>query len=268
MEIGFQLFKYDDGDEGEGDDVDDPVYDYHYSDRDWYQPIPTDHYPENSLHITGKGEDGRPFGYDLDNVNLDLAFALAVDFQETADGYDFSSNALELKNINSNAAEEVTVDIAENSEFSPDTSLNKEHNRQFFDSQVDWIIIDIVPIDESTKYDVGAEKRMYVHMLDANNIFQQVFVTNVPVADPNEANVKFAFFMGKYYAGIDSNNEKNIKNGIYYSDAYPSPVQVMIKNWIVDYDGIDDKTGHLYSYWYDSEKYDGYNASHGYIIDN
>lgn len=267
MEIGFQLFKYDDGDEKKGDDADDPVYDYHYSDDDWYQPIPTEYYDVNSLKITDSDDEGRPYGYVLDNINLELAFALAIDFQETDDGYDFSSNALELKNINSNAAEELTVDIAENSIFSPDTSLDKEHNRQFFDTITDWIIVDIVENDYAESVPMeNREKTMYVHMLDDDNVFQQLFVTNVPVADSEEAPIRFAFFMGKYYEGVAANNEKNVKDGKYYSDAYPSPVQVMVKNWIVDYDGTDEVTGRVYEDWYDTEKYSGYEISHPYIL--
>ena len=46
-------------------------------------------------------------------------------------------------------------------------------------------------------------------------------------------------------------DDGTVSNGYYYDSAFPSPIQVMIKNWIVDYDGIDGVTGHPYSYWYD-----------------
>ena len=260
MEIGFQLFSYDDGVNVENKDpvdgIDDPIYEYQYDDPDWYWEIPLDYYPVPT--IPNKTE-GRPEGYDLDNTNEELAFALAIDLQETEGGYNFSSNALELKNINSNAAEDLTVDIAKNSLFSPEDTLDKTHNRQFFDGVTDWLIVDIVPIDGNS-----LEKRMYVHMLDDGNLFQQLFVTDVPIPDPDLGEIKFAFFMGKRVEDAVDTDDKKVKNGLYYADAFPSPVQVLVKNWIVEY----DSTGEVYKNWYETAKYLNYTDTHPYILEN
>jgi type II secretory pathway pseudopilin PulG len=260
MEIGFQLFPYDN--ESGTDEPGDSIYEYHYDDPEWYLEIPTDLYD-----VTTSGEnDGRDLGYIMKNYNppkKDIAFALAIDFQETEDGYDFTSNALELKNINSNAGEELTLDVMVESEFNSEVTVDKPHNRLFFDGLTDWMVVDIVP-DESNEQ----EKTMYVHMLDADDEFQQLFVMNVPVADLENGDVKFAFFMGKRVEDEVVFDDGSVSNGFYYDSAFPSPIQVMINDWIVDYDGTDDQTGHPYSYWYDTEKYDAYEESHTYMINN
>lgn len=265
MEIGFQLFRYDDGDEKAGDDEDDPIYDYHESDEEWYLEIPTAYYPEIVSAITAVNDKGRPYGYDLDKYNpkkKDLAFALAIDFQETEGGYNFSSNALELKNIHSNAAEEMTLDIMKESIFAPEATVDKLHNRQFFDGITDWLIVDVVPIPGN-----DTEKRMYVHMLDDSDVFQRLFVTDVPIADPEAGDIRFAFFMGKRVEDAVETEDKKVKNGLYYADGYPSPVQIQVKDWIMDYDGTDEASGRNYKDWYDTEKYAGYAATHPYILE-
>ncbi len=237
MEIGFQLVLYDDG----NDDGNDPIYEYQYDDSDWYLEIPTNYYPVKELP---SGTTSRPEGYDLatyNATNQDLAFALAIDFQETEGGINFSSNALELKNVNSNALDQVNLDIMKESEFDPELTINKVHQRDLFDGETDWLIIDIVPKTETMK-------TMVVHMLDADNNFQQLFETDVPVADASMGDIKFAFFMGKRSESVDP----KLKNGIYYADAYPTPVQVNMKHWNIDYDADHEGSGKPYSYWYDN----------------
>lgn len=254
MEIGFQLVLYDDGD----DLADDPIYEYRYEDPDWYLPIPTAEtvepgslsYYENIKPTYGV-DDTRPLGYDLSTFNAtnqDLAFALAIDFQETEDGYNFSSNALELKNVNSNAVDSVDVDIMKESEFEPETTVKKIHQRNLFDGQTDWLIIDVVPKTETTK-------TLIVHMLDGDDQFQQLFATDVQVADPSKADIQFAFFMGKRSESVD----KNLKNGFYYADAFPTPVQLYMQHWTIDYDHDHEESGKQYDYWYsDAVKYEGF----------
>ncbi len=275
MEIGFQLFTYDDGVNVENQDpvdgVNDPIYEYQHDDPDWYWPIPIKYYDGITNAITSADDQDRPYGYDLDNYNppkKDLAFALAVDFQIIDGGYNFTSNALELKNINSNAAQDIALDIAKNSEFDPDSTIENSHERQYFDEVTDWLIIDIVP---STTY--PGKKSMIVHMLDENNIIQFLFQATIDEADPDEGEIQFAFFMGKRVedAIIISDDEAetdNIKASKYYAEAFPSPVQVAVKRWIVDYDGIDEATDNTYAYWYENVKYMGYTASHSYMISN
>jgi type II secretory pathway pseudopilin PulG len=246
MEIGFRLVLYDDG----NDDGNDPIYEYQYDDPEWYLEIPTNYYPVTELP---KGTTSRPEGYDLatyNATNQDLAFALAIDFQETEGGINFSSNALELKNVNSNALDKVNLDIMKESEFDPDLTINKVHQRDLFDGETDWLIIDIVPKTETMK-------TMVVHMLDADNNFQQLFETDVPVADESVGDVKFAFFMGKRSESIDP----KLKNGIYYADAFPTPVQVNMRHWNIDYDADHEGSGKPYSYWYDNPiNYTGFDS--------
>lgn len=254
MEIGFQLVLYDDGDDLAGD----PIYEYRYDDPDWYLPIPTAEsvepgtlgYYENIKPIYGT-DATRPLGYDLatfNATNQDLAFALAIDFQETDDGINFSSNALELKNVNSNAVDEVTMDVMKESEFEPELTVNKIHQRDLFDGQTDWLIIDVVPKTETTK-------TLIVHMLDGDDQFQQLFATDVQVADPSKGKVQFAFFMGKRSESVDP----KLKNGFYYSDAFPTPVQLYMEHWEIDYDATHEASGKDYSYWYGtSVNYNGF----------
>lgn len=275
MEIGFQLFTYDDGvnekNQDPVDGVNDPIYEYQHDDPEWYWPIPIKYYDGITNAITSVDDKGRPYGYDLDNYNppkKDLAFALAVDFQIIDGGYNFTSNALELKNINSNAAQDIALDIAKNSEFDPDSTIEKSHERQYFDGVTDWLIIDIVP---SSTY--PGKKEMIVYMLDANNVLQSLFQATIDEADPEEGEIQFAFFMGKRVEDsvIISENEAeedNIKASKYYAEAFPSPVQVAVKRWIVDYDGIDEATGNAYAYWYENVKYVGYTTSHPYMLNN
>ena len=246
MEIGFQFVLYDDG----NDDGNDPIYEYQYDDPDWYLEIPTEYYPVSTIP---KNTTSRPEGYDLatyNATNQDLAFALAIDFQETEGGINFSSNALELKNVNANALDQVNLDIMKESDFSPEDTVNKVHQRDLFDGVTDWIIIDVVP--KNSDY-----KTMYVHMMDNDNNFQLLFETDVGVADPSKGDVNFAFFMGKRAESVDP----KLKNGIYYSDAYPTPVQASMKNWILDYDTNHEGSGKPYSYWYKQPKsYEGYDV--------
>ena len=254
MEIGFQLVLYDDGD----DLADDPIYEYRYDDPDWYLQIPTTEtvepgslsYYENIKPSYGTDE-SRPLGYDLSTYNAtnqDLAFALAIDFQETENGYNFSSNALELKNVNSNAVDSVDVDIMKESEFEPEMTVKKIHQRDLFDNQTDWLIIDVIPKTETTK-------TMIVHMLDGDDQFQQLFATDVQVADLSEGKIQFAFFMGKRSESLDP----KLKNGFYYADAFPTPVQLYMEHWNVDYDANHEASGKEYSYWYGtSVKYNGF----------
>lgn len=254
MEIGFQLVLYDDGDDLAGD----PVYEYRYNDPGWYLQIPTaetvepgsQSYYENIKPIYGTDET-RPLGYDLSTYNAtnqDLSFALAIDFQETENGYNFSSNALELKNVNSNAIDEVTMDVMKESEFEPELTVKKIHQRDLFDGETDWLIIDVVPKNET-------QKTLIVHMLDGDNVFQQLFVTDVQIADPSQAPIQFAFFMGKRSESVDP----QLKNGFYYADAFPTPVQLYMQKWNIDYDADHEASGKEYAYWYgESVKYDGY----------
>ena len=244
MEIGFQLVLYDDG----NDDGNDPIYEYQYDDPNWYLEIPTNYYPVKELP---NGTTTRPEGYDLatyNATNQDLAFALAIDFQETEGGVNFSSNALELKNVNSNALDQVNLDIMKESEFDPELTINKVHQRDLFDGETDWLIIDIVPKSDTMK-------TMVVHMLDGDDQFQQLFKTDVPVADDSLGDIQFAFFMGKRSESVDP----KLKNGIYYADAYPTPVQVNMKHWNIDYDAEHQGSGKPYSYWYnDPINYTGF----------
>ncbi len=247
MEIGFQLFAYDDGEDNDGD----PTYEYRYNDPDWYLQIPTESTVEagsmayyESVKPKYGTDKTRPLGYELGNYNATdegVSFALAVDFQEIDGGYDFSSSALELKNIKSNAAESLTVDIAKDSAFEPDSTLDRTHNRKFFDGITDWMIIDIVEND--------GEKLMFVHMMDANGVFQSLYPSGVSIPI-KEDGVKFAFFMGKRIENYVDKDDPNVKNGLYYADAFPSPIQVKIESFNIDYDGLD-KSGKPYSEWYE-----------------
>ncbi|BES66691.1 hypothetical protein SANA_31300 [Gottschalkiaceae bacterium SANA] len=246
MEIGFQLVLYDDG----NDDGNDPIYEYQYDDPDWYLEIPTNYYSVKELP---NGTTSRPEGYDLatyNATNQDLSFALAIDFQETEGGINFSSNALELKNVNSNALDQVNLDIMKESEFDPELTVNKVHQRDLFDGETDWLLIDIVPKSDTMK-------TMVVHMMDADNQFRPLFETDVPVADESLGDIKFAFFMGKRSESIDP----KLKNGIYYADAYPTPVQVNMKNWEIDYDTEHEESGKPYSFWYSNPiNYSGFDT--------
>jgi type II secretory pathway pseudopilin PulG len=267
-EIGFKFFVYDDGTDEEGD----PITEYRYDDPDWYLEIPltskdteltTGSYSDTVVNPIYEDGKTRPLGYNIDGSGMTtegLAFALAIDFQETEDGFNFSSNSLELKNIKSNAAEDFTLDIMKESVFSPEATMDKPHNRDFFDGYTDWLIMDIVPYSDDYK-------KMVIHMMNDSNVMQLIFEELVPVAKEENGDVKFAFFMGKRVedAVIDVIDKKKVKNDLYFPDGYPAPVQVMIDEFIIDYDGIDNLTSKSYEYWYGTDHYVHYADSHEYM---
>jgi len=273
-EIGFRFVLYDDGVDKDDEvpaDPDDPaypdtpdtpeknpLYEYRYDDPDWYWPIPLqDTVPPGSdsyysvTAIYDSGDPDRPAGYDLDTynpTNEELTFSVIIDYQEEGDELAFTSNALEIKNVNSNAGLDMDLDLVKQSEFSPDDTTHADHERDLFDDVSDWIIVDVVPYNDTHKH-------MYIHMLDKNGEFKNIFdgVVEVPVASEEMGDVQFAFFVGKR-ALI---KEKNLINGLYYPDAYPTPVQVWVTDWFTDFHGD-------YEAWYINE-YAGYSGYSGYL---
>ncbi|BES66689.1 hypothetical protein SANA_31280 [Gottschalkiaceae bacterium SANA] len=246
VEIGFRFILYDNG-----DGVDDGVYEYKYDDPDWYWEIPlredvpagSDSYYDVSVidHVT---DPDRPAGYDLSSynpTNEDLTFSVIIDYQEKGEELAFTSNALEIKNVKSNAQLDMDLDLVKQSIFSPDDTTHADHERDLFDGVSDWMIVDVVPYSET-------HKLMYFHMLDKNGVFRNIFggAVEVPVASEEMGDVQFAFFVGKRAVIKD----KKLINGLYYPDAYPTPVQVNITDWRTDFEGD-------YEVWYTKE-YEGY----------
>jgi len=233
-EIGFRFVLYDDGTDEDGD----PIYEYRYDDPDWYWEIPlketvpagSDSYYDVTV-VDHPTDPDRPAGYDLatyNPTNEELTFSVIIDYQEEGEELAFTSNALEIKNVNSNAQLDMDLDLVKQSSFSPDDTTHADHERDLFDDVSDWIIVDVVPYNDTHKH-------MYIHMLDKNNEFKNIFdgAVEVPVASEEMGDVKFAFFVGKR-ALI---KEKKLINGLYYPDAYPTPVQVWITDWYTDFHG-------------------------------
>lgn len=246
-EIGFRFVLYDDGTDEEGD----PIYEYRYNDPDWYWEIPlketvplgSDSYYDVKA-VDHDSDPNRPAGYDLTTYNPtdeELTFSVIIDYQEEGEELAFTSNALEIKNVNSNAQLDMDLDLVKQSVFSPDDTTHADHERDLFDDVSDWIIVDVVPYTETHKH-------MYVHMLDKNGVFRNIFdgAIEVPVASEEMGDVQFAFFVGKRAIVKD----KKLINGLYYPDAYPTPVQVWITDWVTDFHGE-------YGPWYTNE-YAGY----------
>ncbi len=244
MEIGFQMIKYDDG-----DGLCTLGYDYDRDDPDWFWPIPTarivtDGSAFYTVNETPSSGPGRAEYYTLDSyngTNDGLTFAMVVDYQETADGLNFSANSLQIKNVNSNALDKMDLDVMKDSGFDPEETTPVVHQRDMFDDKLDWIIIDVVQQEEGSDY-----KTMYIHMQQADDSFVQLFCENVPVADPELGDVEFAFFVGK--RAESKNNE--LLNGVYYPDAYPTPIQVYMDTCFIDFDGYHEASEKQYSYWY------------------
>lgn len=245
-EIGFRFVLYDNG-----DDIDDGRYEYKYDDPDWYWEIPlkkdvpagSDSYYDVTV-IEHATDPDRPAGYDLSTynpTNEELTFSVIIDYQESGEELAFTSNALEIKNVNSNAQLDMDLDLVKQSVFSPDDTTHADHERDLFDDISDWMIVDVVPYSDTHKH-------MYIHMLDKDGVFRNIFggAVEVPVASEEMGDVKFAFFVGKRAIVKD----KKLINGLYYPDAYPTPVQVYITNWFTDSQAD-------YAPWYSTE-YAGY----------
>lgn len=258
-EIGFRFVLYDDGVNEDGKDpVDgrpspdqDPLYEYQYDDSDWFWKIPikedvpagSDSYYEVTV-VDHPTDPDRPAGYNLTTynpTNEELTFSVIIDYQEEGEELAFTSNALEIKNVNSNAQLDMDLDLVKQSIFSPDDTTHADHERDLFDDISDWMIVDVVPYSDTHKH-------MYIHMLDKDGIFRNIFggAVEVPVASEDMGDVQFAFFVGKRAIIKD----KKLINGLYYPDAYPTPVQVYITDWFTD--SQED-----YSGWYDND-YEGY----------
>lgn len=256
LEIGFQMIKYDDG-----DGINTIGYDYDFGDPEWFWEIPTArtvtdgssafyNVSETVDPITNRAEK-----YDLDQyngTNEGLTFAMVIDYQETDDGLNFSANSLQIKNVNSNALDKMDLDIMKDSGFDPEETTPVTHQRDMFDNQLDWIIIDVVEQEEGSQY-----KTMYIHMQQADGSFTQLFNEDVPLANPDDGTIQFAFFVGKRA----ESHSNELLNGVYYPDAYPTPIQVYVGSYELDTDGYHAPSELPYEIWYGPEKeYEGFEA--------
>lgn len=275
MEIKVRLVLYDDGVVEEGlppyDEVDNPSYEYRYMDPEYYWPINTDYYAVNIIDAdSGENEDNefdadRPKAYDLGTynpTNEDLFFGMVIDYQDHGEQTNFTSNALEVKNVNSNAGLDMELDLVERDEFNSQESSHATHERNLMDSEGDWFIIDVIEVPEDEQPDPTQDmKRMVIHMQqdpDKNDEshFAVIFDALVPIADPDKK-VQFAFFIGK------RDVENSTKVGQYYMDSYPTPVQAWIQEWGQDF--VDYGDSNPYKDWIQVE-YKGYDGSGEGII--
>lgn len=253
MEIQIRLFLYDDGAEGRSH-----THEYDYSLPEWFWPI-------NETFYTNVGgsdydesvEPRRPHYYDLDQYNStndDLFLGLVIDYQENEGLTNFTANALEIKNVNSNAGLDMELDLVERDKFNSQKSDHATHQRDLMDEIADWIILDVM------ESDTPGMKRMVIHMQtdpkkENDSNFKKIFDDLVPVANPDEP-IKFAFFVGN--RDVDTSS----KVGQYYYNSFPTPVQADIQRWHRNYEPDTVIDGRTYEQWI-SHEYKGYDGADG-----
>ncbi|BES66690.1 hypothetical protein SANA_31290 [Gottschalkiaceae bacterium SANA] len=255
MEIQVRLMKYDDGNAGSSNSQE-----YNYEDPEWYWPLNTEYYNVKAIHKPGDVD--RPWYYDLDQYSAtsdDLFFGMVIDYQENEGQTNFTSNALEIKNINSNAGLDMELDLVERDTFNSQKSDHATHQRDLMDASADWFIIDVIEdFDHEHDSEDPKKKRMVIHMQtdpkkENDSNFKRIFDDWVPIADDGLP-VKFAFFVGN--RDVDSST----KVGEYHYDSFPTPVQAYIAKWNREFN-----CGSKYENWIHQE-YKGYDGASGSTI--
>lgn len=255
MEIQVRLMKYDDGAAGSSS-----LQEYDYEDPEWFWPLNMTYYDVRA--ITKSDDPIRPWYYDLEQYSAtsdNLFFGMVIDYQENEGQPNFTSNALEIKNINSDANLDMELDLVERDEFNSKKSDHATHQRDLMDNIADWFIIDVIEdLDNEHNMEDPKKKRMVIHMQTNptnknDNRFKLIFDDWVPIADENEP-VKFAFFVGN--RDVDASS----KVGKYHYDSYPTPVQAYIAKWNRDFNCGTD-----YVTWINLE-YKGYDGAPGSTI--